>query len=301
MALNMLNSRGGIFLLVPGVCSRMRRKRAVDAASIARKRLLPAVILVCLAGSGCGNSCYSGYWNANGNGAARISSPCSFTTATGTVAVQVSAASGPSAVASLPQSPGAVQHIFVTLRGIEAHASSTADEDAAGWQELVPELAQHPVQLDLLALLSLELSGDVPAPGSRAIVGVPATIPADEYRQMRLRLMPLRSAADDRAPESNACGNVGWNCMVFADRSVRPLQFTASSGAPTELDAPAEFHITPEVGADRVFRLLPDEVLHLSIEFDPASSIFFPSGTAVRLVPVFKAVSRTSPPAPNAE
>ena len=89
--------------------------------------------------------------------------------------------------------------------------------------------------------------------------------------------------------------------MVFADRSVRPLQFTPSPGAPPELDAPGEFHITPEVGADRVFRLLPDEVLHLSIEFYPASSIFFPSGAAVRLVPVFNAVSRISSPAPSAE
>ena len=41
----MLNSRGSIFLLVPGAYPRMQRTLAVDAASIGRKGLLPAVLL----------------------------------------------------------------------------------------------------------------------------------------------------------------------------------------------------------------------------------------------------------------
>ena len=160
-----------------------------------------------------------------------------------------------------------------------------ADEDSPGWQELAPDLAAHPLQLDLLAPLdpsrnSPPLALDVPV-GAIA----PATVPADEYRQLRLRLVSLHPSADDLIPESNACGNVGWNCMVFADRSVLPLEFDG---------AVAEFHITQERGTDSVFRVLPNELIHLSIEFGAASSVFFASNTAVRLAPVFNVVSRTA-------
>ena len=162
----------------------------------------------------------------------------------------------------------------------------SADQDSVGWQELAPDLAAHPVQLDLLAV-----SGNSRSLGSPAGANVPATVPADEYRQLRLRLVPLHPSPDELALEGNACGTVGWNCIVFADRSVRPLEF----------DAPAELHITPERGTNSVFRILPDEVIHLSIEFDAASSIFIAPNAAVRLVPVFRVVSRTSSPPANAQ
>jgi hypothetical protein len=61
---------------------------------------------------------------------------------------------------------------------------------------------------------------------------------------------------------------------------------------PLEFDRPvAEFHITPERG---LFRVLPDDVIHLSIEFNAASSFFFASNTVVHLVPVFSVISRTA-------
>jgi len=134
----------------------------------------------------------------------------------------------------------------------------------------------------------LGFKGESPSLEQPARAGVTATIPADEYRQLRLRLVPLHFSGDDFLPESNACGNIGWNCMVFADGSVRPLEFESVG---------AEFHITPEPGADSVFRLLADEAIHLAIEFDADSSVFFPSNTAVRLIPVFRIVSRSLGPA----
>jgi hypothetical protein len=268
----------------------MQRTGAMESAANVSRRVFPAVVLLCLANSGC-NSCYSGFWNGNGSGIAVSNSSCTLTKTSGAVVVQLTVASASPGVSSAFPSPLAsprgVQHIYVTLRGIEANARTLADEDPSDWKELASDLAAHPIQLDLLAV-----NGDSRSLGLPASANAPATIPADEYRQLRLRLVPLHPSTDDLVPESNDCGNVGWNCMVFADRSVRPLEFDG---------AVAEFHITQERGTDNIFRVLPHEVVHLSIEFDAASSVFFASNSAVRLVPVFSVVSHTTSSADSAQ
>jgi hypothetical protein len=275
----------------------MRPTDALEAPANALPESFSAMLLLCLAVSGCATTCYSGFWNGNTSGVAVSNTSCPLTKANGAVIVQMSAASAPPAASaafpSPPASPRDVQHIFVTLRGIEAHPGRMVDEDSSGWRELAPALTAHPMQLDLLALLAPSaMTGDSRSLGLPADANVPATVPADEYRQLRLRLVPLHPSPDELIPESNACGNVGWNCIVFADSSVRPLQFD---------DAAAEFPIHPEESTDIAFRVLPGEVIHVSIEFDPASSVFFASNAAVRFVPVFRVVTRSSSPAASAE
>ena len=268
----------------------MQRAGAMEfPADVLRSAFLVGLLL-CLADSGC-NSCYSGFWNANGSGVAASNASCPLTKATGDVVVQMSVASSPLSPSALFPSPLAspseVQHIFVSLRSIQAHPSTMADDDSAGWEELAPDLVAHPMQFDLLAV-----KGDSRLSGLPASANAPAIVPADEYRQVRLRIVPLHPSADDLVPESNACGDVGWNCIIFADRSVRPLELHG---------AVAEFHITQEPGTDNVFRVLPGELIHLSIEFSAASSFFFPSENGVRIVPAFRVVSRTVSPSDNAQ
>ena len=265
----------------------MQRTDAMEAAANVSTKIFPAVLLLCLAVPGCGSTCVSGFWNGSGSGVRVSNTSCPLSTATGAVIVQMSTASPSPSPSALPNH---VQHIFLTLRGIEAHPSMTADEESSGWQELAPDLAAHPLQLDLLA--QLDSSRNSPSLDVRVGAIVPATVPADEYRQLRLRLLPRDPPPDDLIHESNACGNVGWNCIVFADRSVWPLEF-----APSEFAAAAQFRIAPEHGADSVFRILPGEVIHLSIDFDAAASVFFTSNAAVHLAAVFRVVSRSSSPA----
>src|SRR5260370_11410521 len=141
----------------------MQRTGAREAAANVPTKILPAVLLFCWAVSGCGSTCVSGFWNGSGSGVNVSNTSCALGTATGAVIVQMSTASAPhagsaafraprsSAHASPSALPSHVQHIFLTLRGIEAHPSMMADEDSPGWQELAPDLAAHPLQLDLLA------------------------------------------------------------------------------------------------------------------------------------------------------
>jgi hypothetical protein len=293
----------------------MQRTGATETAANVLRKVFPAVLLLCLAVSGCGTTCVSGIFNGNTGSVGVSNISCPLTKAMGAVTVQISVASASSAdsavfpppLATPRASPGNVQHIFVTLRGIEAHSDVVADEDSPAWQELAPDLSAHPVQVDLLASsspsASLTLTGDSSSLGSPADAIVPAMLPADEYRQTRFWLLPRNPSPDDPVPESNACGDVGWNCIVFADRSTRPLEFPHSEFAAASVRqlgfGPApQFHIPLEHGAASLFRLLPGDVIHLSIEFDAASSVYFASDAAVYLVPVFRVVSRRSSPAP---
>jgi hypothetical protein len=77
---------------------------------------------------------------------------------------------------------------------------------------------------------------------------------------------------------------------------VRPLEFASS-----KFVAAAEFGIPPEHGTDSIFRILPGEIIHLSIAFDPDSSIFFASKDVVHVAPVLRVVSRSSSSAAKAE
>lgn len=274
----------------------MHRTDSTDAATKVLRSVFPAVIFLGLSVSGCGYSCYSGFWNGNQSGVGFSNTSCPLAKAMGAVTVQVSAASTSSGASAafpslLASQNRSVEHIFVTLRGIEAQPADLANAESSGWQELAPDLATHPVQLDLLSsLLPVALTADSQSLSSPSNANVPATVPADEYRQLRIRLASPNPSSDDLLPESNACGKVGQNCIIFADGSVWPLQFE---------DVATEFHVTPEDSTDGVFRVLPGEVIHLSIEFDPASSAFFASNGAVRLVPAFQVISRRSSPDGN--
>lgn len=262
----------------------MLHTSARGAVACAPQRIFPGVLFICLVVSGCGTTCVSGFWNGSVSGVEVGNPSCPLTQATGTVIVSMNAVSTASAVAAaLPPPPASsrdIQHIFVTLRGIEAHPVIQQNTPSSGWQELAPDLATHPVQLDLMAP-----SADSRLAGLSRSVNFTATVPADQYRQLRLRLVPSYPSPDEKTPENNSCGSAGLNCIVFADRSVRPLEFGSNT---------PEFQIAVGQGAGNLFRVLPDEVVPLSIEFDASSSVFYASNSEVRLVPVFRIVSRSS-------
>ena len=90
--------------------------------------------------------------------------------------------------------PGQVQHIFVSILGLQINPSATADDDSPDWQELLPpELVTKPLQVDL-ARGQADL-------GFRESLGEIAPFPAGIYRQVRLRFVPNQPATDDRLPK----------------------------------------------------------------------------------------------------
>src|SRR5712675_789693 len=115
-----------------------------------------------------------------------------------------------------------IAHLFVSLRGIEVHPSAIADDASPDWQELMRQLPGRPLQFDLVS----SASRGAPLP-----LGQVATIPADAYRQLRLRFAPDQPT-NDFGREESACGGMGFNCVVLEDGRTYPLLF---EGAPPEL------------------------------------------------------------------
>src|SRR3984885_2382071 len=246
-----------------------------------------AIPLFCLSFVGCSNYCFVFVSNPGGSVSTGSNTPsCQLNTSTGTVSLRITASPTPSAQSTPTPTSTTIQHIFVTLRGIEATPSAIPNDDSPDWRELAPQLATQPQQLDLLALCAgsceetQHTSADV-------------AVPADAYRQIRLRLSPNQPATDESVPEQNACGSVGFNCVVTSDGGIRPLALDALT---SQLQIPSD-HIS-----GGFFRVLPDTPINLDIEFEPQSSLLLPAAEAVRLVPAFTVVPQApceSAAAPN--
>src|SRR5271154_4572783 len=107
-----------------------------------------ATLLLSLALIGCDtNSCILIVSDPGGSGGTISGNGPNCSLSTTTVSMRIASSLAPPAAEGQPR----IQHIFVTLRGIEANPSATADEDSLDWQELAPNLAKEPIQLDLLA------------------------------------------------------------------------------------------------------------------------------------------------------
>lgn len=240
------------------------------------KMFLTSLLLwPCLVAVGCSNTCVVGVWNGSGAEVGVSNNACPFAKANGAITVRLSSIhSSASDRNSFPYPPQTIHHIFIALRGVQAHANVDAAEAASGWQDLAPDLVAHPVQLDLLALAGERFRSDLLA-GAMA----PTVVPADEYRQIRFRFLPAEPSPTDALPEGNACGNAGWNCIILKDGSVWALVFGADE---------SEIRFVPINTDQSLFRVLPDELTSLSLQFDRASLVALRSGEAVRVISAFK-------------
>src|ERR1700693_4389551 len=91
---------------------------------------LLAALFFCLSLFGCNNYCFVFVSNPGGSISTSTNAPsCQLNSATGTVRLSISASPAASATAA-EAAPTSIQHIYVTLRGIEAIPSALADDDS---------------------------------------------------------------------------------------------------------------------------------------------------------------------------
>jgi Domain of unknown function (DUF4382) len=242
----------------------------------ARQKLAVTILFLCAGTVGCGEVC--GVISSNpptGTGTISNTNTCVLNPMNGTVRLRISAPAATAQSGGLPQ----VQHIFVTIRGIEATANAFADANSPDWRELTPNLATQPAQVDLLTA-----SGE-PCAG---ISFESAAVPADTYRQIRLSLAQIQPDASDSAPPGNSCGMAGPNCIKTSDGAIRPLVFDSTNSKFSQL----------QISSDHIrggfFQILPDTTANLGIEFNSQSSLFVPAGESVRMVPIFTVDPQTA-------
>jgi len=219
---------------------------------------------------GCNDTCFSFTSNPpTGTIGITVSDPapaCRFAKANGTVRVVMQEISADSSSLG----PSRVQHVFVTLRGVDVHPNSITDDASPDWQELLPHLSHQPLQIDLL-------SAAEDARTQRQLAE-PATIPAGTYHQLRLRFVANQPAVSDTVPEKNGCGSAAYNCLVSQDGRVQPLVF----------DQP-ELRITSESIPNGYLLIVPDSSADLVLAFSASWS--FSSSGGIRLLPTLGATA----------
>lgn len=189
-------------------------------------------------------------------------------TSTGMGTVSVSLSDPPSC---MPPN-GQFVHVYVTVRSVQAHIDPNATDDSSGWQELAPQLASQPMQLDLFS-----------KPQTTCVLAQlgSASLPVGNYQQIRLLLVSNSPGASDAVPITNACAGNGYNCVVLDDDTIHELQL--SSQAKTGLKIP------PGQIVGGPIQVTEGQSVDLNIDFNACVSIVHQGNGKFRLKPTLTA------------
>ncbi len=167
---------------------------------------------------------------------------------------------------------GDFTHVFITVRSVQAHISATADPNASGWQELAPQLASAPMQIDLFK----------PADTTciLAQLGSTASLPVGTYQQIRLILVSNTVAASAAVPSTNNCAPNGFNCVVDSNGT---HELVLSSEADTGLKIP------PGQIMGGPIQVAAGQSVDLNIDFNACASIIQEGNGTFRLKPALTA------------
>src|SRR5258707_3825219 len=190
----------------------------------------------------------------------------------GTGMVTVSISDPPSCMAPNGSSTS-FTHVFITVRSVQAHIDPRADDNSSNWQELAPQLASQPMQIDLFA---------TPTNCVLAQLGS-ASLPVGSYQQIRLLLVSNNPAAGAATPTktNNACAGNGFNCVVLSDSSIHELQLSSQDN--TGLKIP------PGQIVGGPLQVTAGQSVDLNIDFNACASIVQEGNGKFRLKPTLTA------------
>jgi hypothetical protein len=185
--------------------------------------------------------------------------------ATGTVLVSISDPP------SCKHPNGDFMHVYITVRSVQAHIDPSATDNSSGWQELAPQLADQPMQIDLFS--------DVQTNCVLAQLGS-ASLPVGSYQQIRL-LLVSNSASGSGTPSTNACAGSGFNCAVLSDGSVHELALSSQDN--TGLKIP------PGQIVGGPIQVAAGQSVDINIDFNACASIVQEGNGQFRLKPTLTA------------
>ena len=167
---------------------------------------------------------------------------------------------------------GQFTHVFITVRSVEAHTSASATDSTPGWQELAPQLANAPMQIDLFS-----------KPQTTCILAQlgSASLPVGNYQQIRLLLESNTPAAGAAVPSPNACAGNGFNCVVLSDSSIHELELGSQDN--TGLKIP------PGQIVGGPLQVSAGQSIDLNIDFNACASIVQQGNGVFRLKPTLTA------------
>lgn len=242
--------------------------------SIRLKAVFSVALLLCLFVVGCANTCIVGFSNPpNATVGVVVSNPpppCPLPVSKSSTNVVVHLVR--SCESCSPSNR--IERVFLALEGIALHSQSSPMGAWSEWQELFPGWESHPRPVDLVKPISGGLASES--------LGASAPIPTGIYDQIRVRFVSSRS---DDPPVANACGELGWNCLVMADGRIHPLLFNPGA---------AELRISSEKLSGGLLFTPSDSDGELLIELAPVWSITASWDEGVRFHPFLTGSARVS-------
>lgn len=210
----------------------------------------------------CSDSCFVGFSN-NGNGGVIVKAgnpapACSLTQVHGAMSVVALK----SLLCETCTAVTRVEHVFVTLRGVQLRFGAREDATSPDWLELAPQLAKEPRQIDLMG-------NSMPV-----LLAESANVPAGSYREVRLQFFDGSPRSAEELPAVNVCGETRWNCIVMANGYVEPLRLP---GDMPELLIPSQ-----SIEGDSV-AVLPDARVDLRLSLEPHQGSYISSSEGWRL------------------
>ena len=167
---------------------------------------------------------------------------------------------------------GHFEHVYVTVRSVQAHISSTAGDETGGWQELAPQLVSAPMQIDLFSKANTNCV--------LAQLGS-ASLPVGSYQQIRLLLVSNSPAAGAPVPSPNACAGNGFNCVLLDEGTIHELLLSSQDS--TGLKIPPGRIIGGPI------QVVAGQSVDLNIDFDGCRSILREGNGKYRLKPTLTA------------
>ena len=165
-----------------------------------------------------------------------------------------------------------ISHVWITVRSVQAHTSASADASSAGWQELAPQLASAPMQIDLFS-----------KPDTTCVLAQlgSASLPAGNLQQIRLLLLSNTPAAAAAVPSPNHCAGNGFNCVILDDQTIHEIAL--SSQDETGLKIP------PGQIVGGPIQVLAGQSVDLNIDFNACASVLLQGDGTFRLKPTLTA------------
>ncbi len=170
------------------------------------------------------------------------------------------------ATCAAPQGP--FSHVYVAVTDVRIHQNANAGPNDSGWVDLTPQLANNPVQVDLLAGSNQCFLKTL---GSTEIQ--PGT-----YQQIRILL-----AANGTTVSGNQCGSVANCVMLTADLTITPQPLQLSSESQTGIKIPSG-----QIAGGQ-FVVAAGESKDLDVDFNACASIVTQGNGMYRLKPVLHA------------
>lgn len=167
---------------------------------------------------------------------------------------------------------GPFEHVYVTVRSVQAHIDPNANDNSPGWQELAPQLASQPMQVDLFS--SAQTNCVLAQLGS-------ASLPVGNYQQIRLLLVSNNPSGGSAVPSPNACAGNGFNCVVLSDGTIHELELSSQDN--TGLKIP------PGQIVGGPIQVSSGQSVDLNIDFNACASIVQEGNGAFRLKPTLTA------------